>query len=96
VPIALQLLDDRVYLYFRESIIFDKVKESQIKLTKRQEGILKTIARNKITYAMTSKEIAKKFKVSPKTILKDINFLLDFKLLRKKKTGVKVYYELYI
>ncbi len=93
---ALQLLDERVFLYFRESIILDKVKESKIKLTNRQEGILKTIARNKTAYAMTSKEISKKFKLSSQTILKDIKFLIDFKFLRKKRTGLKIYYELNI
>ena len=91
---ALQVLDDRVFLYFRESIVFDKVEEQAVKLTKRQENILKLIARNKRAFAMTSKEIAKRFKLSPQTILKDIRFLLDFKLLRKKQTGLKVYYEL--
>ena len=91
---ALQVLDDRVFLYFRESIVFDKVEEQAVKLTKRQENILKLIARNKRAFAMTSKEIAKKFKLSPQTILKDIRFLLDFKLLRKKQTSLKVYYEL--
>jgi Fic family protein len=93
---SLQLLDDRVFLYFRESIILDKVKDSKIKLTNRQEGILKTIARNKTAFAMTSKEISKKFKLSSQTVLKDINFLIDFKFLRKKRTGLKIYYELNI
>ena len=91
---ALQVLDDRVFLYFRESIVFDKVDTQKVKLTKRQENILKLIARNKRAFAMTSQEIAKKFKLSPQTILKDIKFLIDFKLLRKNQTGVKVYYEL--
>lgn len=91
---ALQVLDSRVFLYFRESIVFDKVEEQAVKLTERQENILKHIARNKRAFAMTSHEISKKFKLSPQTILKDINFLIDFKLLRKKRTGVKVYYEL--
>ncbi len=91
---ALKLLDDRVFLYFRENIIFDKAQAKDIKLTKRQEGVLQSIARNKSAYAMTSKEIAKKFKLSIQTILKDIKFLIDFKLLRKKRTGLKIYYEL--
>jgi Fic family protein len=91
---ALQVLDDRVFLYFRENIIFDKVEEQTVKLTKRQENILKLIARNKRAFAMTSKEIAGRFKLSSQTILKDIKFLIDFKLLRKKQTGLKVYYEL--
>ena len=91
---ALKVLDERVFLYFRESIIFEKVKEQDVKLTKRQENILKLISRNKRAFAMTSKEIATRFKLSPRTILKDIRFLLDFKLLRKKQTGLKVYYEL--
>jgi Fic family protein len=91
---ALQVLDDRVFLYFRESIIFDKVEEEVVKLTKRQENILKLIAKNKRAFAMTSKEIAKRFKLSSQTILRDIKFLIDFKLLRKKRTGLKIYYEL--
>ncbi|MEA2110873.1 MAG: Fic family protein [Campylobacterota bacterium] len=91
---ALQVLDDRVFLYFRESIIFDKVEEEDVKLTKRQENILKLIAKNKRAFAMTSKEIAKRFKLSTQTILRDIRFLIDFKLLRKKQTGLKIYYEL--
>lgn len=91
---ALQVLDDRVFLYFRESIVFDKVEEESVKLTKRQKNILKLIARNKRAFAMTSKEIAKRFKLSPQTILRDIRFLIDFKLLRKKQTGLKIYYEL--
>ena len=91
---ALQVLDDRVFLYFRESIVFDKVEEKNIKLTQRQGNILKVIARNKRAFAMTSKEIAKRFKLSTQTILRDIRFLLDFKLLRKKHTGLKIYYEL--
>lgn len=91
---ALQVLDNRVFLYFRESIIFDKVEEESVKLTKRQENILKLIARNKRAFAMTSKEIARRFKLSPQTILRDIRFLIDFKLLRKKQTGLKIYYEL--
>jgi Fic family protein len=91
---ALQVLDDRVFLYFRESIVFDKVEDESIKLTKRQKDILKIIARNKRAFAMTSKEIAKKFKLSTQTVLRDIKFLIDFKLLRKKRTGLKVYYEL--
>jgi Fic family protein len=93
---SLQLLDDRVFLYFRESIILDKVKDSKTKLTNRQEGILKTIAKNKTAFAMTSKEISSKFKLSSQTVLKDINFLIDFKFLRKKRTGLKIYYELNI
>lgn len=91
---ALQVLDDRVFLYFRESIVFDKAEEHAVKLTKRQENILKLIARNKRAFAMTSKEIARRFKLSSQTILKDIRFLIDFKLLRKKQTGLKIYYEL--
>ncbi len=91
---ALQVLDDRVFLYFRESIVFDKVEEQAVKLTKRQENILKLIARNKRAFAMTSKEISGRFKLSSQTILKDIRFLIDFKLLRKKQTGLKIYYEL--
>ncbi|MEA1955834.1 MAG: Fic family protein [Campylobacterota bacterium] len=91
---ALQVLDDRVFLYFRESIIFDKVEEEAVKLTKRQENILKLIAKNRRAFAMTSKEIAKRFKLSSQTILRDIKFLIDFKLLRKKQTGLKIYYEL--
>ena len=91
---ALQVLDDRVFLYFRESIIFDKVEEQDVKLTERQENILKLIAKNKRAFAMTSKEIARRFKLSSQTILKDIRFLIDFKLLRKKQTGLKIYYEL--
>jgi DeoR/GlpR family transcriptional regulator of sugar metabolism len=43
---------------------------------------------------MTSKEIAKRFKLSTQTVLRDIKFLIDFKLLRKKQTGLKIYYEL--
>jgi len=91
---ALQVLDDRVFLYFRESIVFDKVEDESINLTKRQKDILKIIARNKRAFAMTSKEIAKRFKLSPQTVLRDIKFLIDFKLLRKKQTGLKIYYEL--
>jgi len=91
---ALEILDERVYLYFKENMIFDKVEEQAVKLTKRQENILKLISRNKRAFAMTSKEVANKFKLSSQTILKDIRFLVDFKLLRKRKTGVKIYYEL--
>ncbi len=91
---ALEVLDDRVFLYFRESIIFDKVEELDVKLTKRQENILKLIAKNKRAFAMTSKEVANRFKLSTQTILKDMKFLIDFKLLRKKQTGLKIYYEL--
>lgn len=91
---ALQVLDDRVFLYFRESIVFDKVEDQAVKLTKRQADILKLIARNKRAFAMTSKEIAGRFRLSSQTILKDIRFLIDFKLLRKKQTGLKIYYEL--
>ena len=91
---ALELLDKRVFLYFRESIILEKVENLNLLLTKRQENLLKTIARNKIAFAMTSKEIAKKFNLSTQTILKDIKFLVDFKLLRKNRTGLKIYYEL--
>lgn len=93
---ALQLLDKRVFLYFRESIILEKVDSLNILLTQRQIGVLKTIAKNKVAFAMTSKEIAKKFKLSTQTIMKDIKFLVDFKLLRKKRTGLKIYYELNI
>lgn len=91
---ALQVLDDRVFLYFRESIVFDKAEDHAVKLTERQKNILKLIARNKSAFAMTSKEIAKRFRLSSQTILKDIRFLIDFKLLRKKQTGLKIYYEL--
>ncbi len=91
---ALELLDKRVFLYFRESIILEKVENLNLLLTKRQENLLKTIARNKIAFAMNSKEIAKKFNLSTQTILKDIKFLVDFKLLRKNRTGLKIYYEL--
>ena len=40
---ALQVLDDRVFLYFRESIVFDKVEDESIKLTKRQKDILESV-----------------------------------------------------
>jgi len=91
---AIEVLDKRVFLYFRENVIFDKVEEKSINLTNRQKDILKTIARNKSAFAMTSKEIAKRFKLSTQTVLRDIKFLIDFKLLRKKQTGLKIYYEL--
>ncbi|MBL0687783.1 MAG: Fic family protein [Sulfurospirillum sp.] len=91
---ALEILNDRVFLCVREDIVFDKVKENEIQLTKRQANILKLIAKNKNAFAMTSKKIAKRLKLSTQTILKDIRFLIDFKLLRKKQAGLKIYYEL--
>lgn len=89
---GLNTLKDRIMLYMREHIILDKAKVKKTPLTKRQEHVLKIIARNKTTLAMTRMEIAKRIKFSPATIAKDLNYLEEWGLLIKRKTKRTFYY----
>lgn len=91
---GLNTLSDRIKLYMREHIILEKAKMLNVPLTKRQDTLLRIIARNKTILAMTRVEIAKRMKFSPATITKDLNYLEEWGLLVKRKAKRTLYYAL--
>ncbi len=94
---GLELLKHRINTYLREDIILDKAKSIKIDLTPRQEEIIKTLSNKDNTFMLTSNELSKIFKVSVRTIQKDLKLLSDFDLIqsvKSPKNKIKNYFRL--
>ena len=82
---GLDLLKNRINTYLREDIIKDKAIKNNMDLTPRQENIIKILSNQNNSFMLTSDDLAKKCKVSSRTINRDVKLLIDFDLIERKK-----------
>ncbi len=90
---ALEILEKRIFIYLKEDIITEKIKKSGLILTDNQEIIIKIISKEKNNLVHID-TISKKMKKSYQTVYKNIKTLTDYNLLKKRKIGRKIFYEL--
>ena len=79
-----------IIVTFRKSIITEKLME-KFGLNERQRGVINYLKEQK---KITNKEYCDLFKVVKDTVNRDLNDLLNKKLIEKKGSGPKVYYVL--
>jgi len=92
---ALETLKKRIFLYLKEDIIKEKIRQNNFIITKKQEIIIKIISKEHNNYIHID-TISKKMKLSKQTVRKHLKTLIDYKLINKKRIGRKVFYELNI
>jgi len=82
---GLHILKHRINTHLREDIIKNKAIENSIDLTPRQEKIIKILSNKNNTFMITSSELSQKFKVTTRTIQRDLELLINFDLIDKVK-----------
>jgi len=82
---GLKVLKHRINTHLREDIIIEIAKNNQIDLTPRQLKIIKILSNKNNTFMITSKELAKNFNLTARTIQKDLKLLVDFNLIEVVK-----------
>jgi len=60
-------------------------QDLDIDLTPRQKKIIKFLSNKDISFMRTSDDLAQKFKVTSRTVNRDLKLLIDFKLVKRIK-----------
>lgn len=91
---GIDILKDRVKNYLREDFTLSIAKRDKLDLTQRQKQIVKVLSRATSSFMQTSEDIAKRLRCSKQTAMKDIKYLIQFKLVKVKKIGRTNFYSL--
>ena len=95
---GLNILKNRINIHMREDVIKHIVDDLDIDLTPRQKKIIKFLSNKEISFMQTSYDLAQKFKITSRTINKDLKLLIDFELVKRIKVPKqrKYYFKLNI
>lgn len=95
---GLEILKNRINTYMREDVIKHIAKEKELDLTPRQKRIIKFLSNKDTSFMQTSEDLAKKFKVTSRTVNRDLKLLIDFELVKRVKVPKqrKYYFKLNI
>lgn len=91
---GIEILKDRVKNYLREDFTLSIAKKDNLDLTQRQKQIVKILSRASSSFMQTSEDIAKRLRCSKQTAMKDVRYLIQFKLVKVKKIGRANFYSL--
>ena len=82
----------------REDVIKHIAEDMDIDLTPRQKKIIKFLSNKDTSFMRTSDDLAQKFKVTSRTINRDLKLLIDFELVKRVKVPKqrKYYFKLNI
>ena len=95
---GLDILKNRINTHMREDIIKHITEDMDIDLTPRQKKIIHFLSNKNISFMMTSDDLARKFKVTSRTVNRDLKLLIDFELVKRIKVPKqrKYYFKLNI
>jgi len=95
---GLDILKNRINTHMREDVIKHIAQDLDIDLTPRQKKIIKFLSNKDISFMQTSDDLAQRFKVTSRTINRDLKLLIDFELVRRIKVPKqrKYYFKLNI
>ncbi|HRF58154.1 MAG TPA: helix-turn-helix transcriptional regulator, partial [Campylobacterales bacterium] len=91
---GIEILKNRVKTYMREDFALNKIQKEGLDLTPRQKLIIEILSNLNISFLQTSEEIAKRVKVSNRTVEEDLKYLIRFELVKIKKIGQHEFYSL--
>ena len=91
---GIEILKNRVKTYMREDFALNKIQKEGLDLTPRQKQIIEILSNLNISFLQTSEEIAKRVKVSNRTVEEDLKYLIRFELVKIKKIGQHEFYSL--
>lgn len=91
---GIEILKNRVKTYMREDFALNKIQKEGLDLTPRQKRIIEILSNLNISFLQTSEEIAKRVKVSNRTVEEDLKYLIRFELVKIKKIGQHEFYSL--
>jgi len=90
---GLSILKTRINTHMREDVIKHIVDDKKIDLTPRQKKIIKILSNKDSSFMLTAQDMADRFKLSDRTIQKDLKLLIDFNLIvRIKAPNQRKYY----
>ena len=71
----------RIVTLYSEDLMKFVIKHKQIDLSPRQKQIIKILSNEKMSFMMSSQDLAEVLKKSVRTIQKDLKLLTDFNLI---------------
>ena len=82
---GLKVLKHRINTHLREDVITSIANFQEVDLTPRQKKVIKILSNKENSFMLTSDDLAKRCRVSVRTIQKDLKLLKDFDLVERKK-----------